>query len=202
MLDLGTYLYRLSKKYPKIIRSTTKKLWTAFVQNKRIPTHNQVQNILARIEDSNLHVPIQDRIWKICTNKKYSTCTLHILHINPIACPRPRITKYGRAYMTKKYVDYKNDLINQLQKYEPISGKLIFDVDFYFYNKNKAYGYHKSRPDIDNLLKGVFDAYQQAKIIEDDQNIVGVISNKYWSHTPKITVTIYKLQENHENNST
>lgn len=113
--------------------------------------------------------------------------------ITPI--PAPRLTR--NMYWTKiakRYFAYKDELyfnLNQQGVYE-LPG--ILDVDFYMpmakswtvAKRNKFNGHpHRSRPDSDNLLKGVMDA-----LGTPDAHVWFPLSKKVWGETGMIVLNI------------
>lgn len=113
-----------------------------------------------------------------------------IINKEPIACPRPRITRFG-SYYPKKYQDYKDYLkyyltsLN-LEKFEnkPLYLKIVFNIKIpeSFSKKKKLElngTYVIKKPDIDNYLKSVMDGMNDI-IYKDDSQIVSInIIKKY-----------------------
>ena len=67
---------------------------------------------------------------------------------------------------------------------ETYSGKFFLQCDFYHVRKNPG--------DIDNLLKAVLDALQDAKIIENDRNCVGISSTLNQSDDNYVVIELYE----------
>ena len=112
----------------------------------------------------------------------------YTLSIEPYPTSRPRLGKHG-AYNTSKYTKYKNDLIFLIKALAIPKGDYSYvRVNFYFpYPSSEA---KKNRIDnapmrykyeVDNLIKGLFDALQQAEVVEDDRIIAGVYAEKLFT---------------------
>ena len=112
------------------------------------------------------------------------------LHIKPEPCPRPRFSKWSGAYMPKSYRAYQKRIGALLDGLPKIDGLMEVDAHFYFATQNHPFGYHCNQKDIDNLLKGLFDAFQQFGLISDDKYIHTSRGIKYWYPTNKIHVKI------------
>jgi Holliday junction resolvase RusA-like endonuclease len=106
----------------------------------------------------------------------------------PVACPRPRVTKTGHAFMPAKYKAYKAQAVSELQaqwELEPIK-KGCRVVVFYIFQRPKSTPkkqtkrkHKKTKPDIDNLQKSTFDALVQAGVLHDDNVIYEIRATKF-----------------------
>jgi Holliday junction resolvase RusA-like endonuclease len=110
------------------------------------------------------------------------------LHINPVPCPRPRITKKGWAYYPPKYKAWRNDaedlLIEMRDSFDwkhplPLSIKLEVNAVFVC-RRPKTTKLSHPKPDIDNYLKALLDA-GNAVIWEDDHLVTTVRASKQWA---------------------
>ena len=131
----------------------------------------------------------------------------------PVAKARPRL-RYGNlgAYTPQKTIDYeelvRTEYIRQVKEYRSKPAfeqnecvKLVVDA-YYAIPKNEGkkkilYMLSKiirpvKKPDWDNVGKIVSDALNKLAFY-DDQQIVSATVNKYYSKTPRIEVTLYKL---------
>lgn len=54
---------------------------------------------------------------------------------------------------------------------------------------------HTSRPDLDNLAKGLIDRLVALRFMEDDGQIAQLTLSKFWSSNPGIQVTISAFGE-------
>ena len=86
---------------------------------------------------------------------------------------------------------------------------IALDVDFCFpFPKSTPkkeiihFAYHKSRPDLDNLIKAVGDSLTQSNFWKDDSLIADLHLKKYRVVTdPTVTITIRKLDDMNNSNS-
>lgn len=190
-------LKRLDYEYPNLSKVTKKPLWYHWLDGDRTPNGKQMMKIIKTISES----PYQINIWKkvillslLGERERLKFDDIYIFDVHPLACPRPRFTKYGRPYMPPKYVLWKKEIIRQIKDRKlPFYDKPIsMDIEFWFYSENKAWGYHIQRPDIDNLIKGLLDAMQDGEMIQDDCIVHTIRATKFWSYEPKIIVKIKK----------
>lgn len=113
-----------------------------------------------------------------------------IINKEPIACPRPRVSKFG-VYYPKKYQDYKDYLkyyltLLNLNKFEdkPLYLNIVFNIQIpNSLSKKKKLElngtYVIKKPDIDNYLKSVMDAMNSI-VYKDDSQISSInIIKKY-----------------------
>ena len=126
------------------------------------------------------------------------------LNLEPIACPRPRVSKFG-VYYHKKYQDYKDYLkyyltsLN-LNKFDdkPLYLNIIFNIQIpKSLSKKKKLElngqYIIKKPDIDNYLKSVMDA-MNGIIYKDDSQISSIsIIKKYVIENPNTEININYL---------
>jgi len=80
------------------------------------------------------------------------------LPLEPTACPRPKVTKYG-TYYPKKYKEFLRKARFALAGLEPVHE---MDICFVIKRpKNMKKGTriaHTKKPDLDNLCKSIFDS--------------------------------------------
>jgi Holliday junction resolvase RusA-like endonuclease len=113
----------------------------------------------------------------------------------PLAKPRmTRADTWKKRPVVLKYWAYKDDIKAWARKNDFKLGCEIF-CKFYIpmpksWSKKKkekfAGSYHQSRPDVDNLLKGLMDA-----LLEEDSHVYSVVSQKLWDYEGRIE--FYKL---------
>lgn len=123
------------------------------------------------------------------------------IKIKPQPAPRPRVTRWG-TYNDPKYTDYK-ELVKSIAKKcikEPLSGAIALEVYFIFevpksWNKAKKESakYHISKPDIDNLQKGIMDGLSGIAY-KDDSQVSYMIAKKEYGVENKIMINIYELE--------
>lgn len=130
------------------------------------------------------------------------------LPLQPTACPRPRVSKFG-TYYPKTYKDFVKrassfieavyaDQIGLLQE-EPLEIECIFIFNRPDYMHAKKYPAervaHTKRPDVDNLVKAINDVLQATGVIKDDSQIYYLSCRKYYSakeEGPSINIEIKK----------
>jgi len=97
--------------------------------------------------------------------------------IKPKAAPRPRVTKFG-TYNDKDYTDWKKglNLLARTQIKKPLEGAVFVKMEFFYEipkswskKKKESAKWHKSKPDIDNLIKSVLDGLNGVAFIDDAQ---------------------------------
>lgn len=107
------------------------------------------------------------------------------------AIPKPRMTqrdKWAKRPIVVKYFSYKDSLNSLALKNDFKLPDTNCKIDFLFKAKSaKLIGMpHKKKPDIDNLLKAVFDCLKK-----HDQTIYNISASKYYSNDDMIIFTIY-----------
>ena len=130
------------------------------------------------------------------------------LPLQPTACPRPRVSKFG-TYYPKTYKDFvkrasgfieavHSNQIGLLQD-EPLEIECIFIFNRPDYMHTKKYPAervaHTKRPDVDNLVKAINDVLQATGVIKDDSQIYYLSCKKYYSakdEGPSINIEIKK----------
>ena len=125
---------------------------------------------------------------------------------NPVSCPRARVTRWGTFY-PKKYKNAKQDysiqIRNQLNKYGflQFSGCVQLHVEFVHKRpkalKGESRHYKHTRPDVDNLVKSVFDALTASGAIKDDSQVVLLTAVDLYGRRdedPHILIEISQIQ--------
>lgn len=121
--------------------------------------------------------------------------------IKPMPAPRPRVTKNG-TYNAKEYTKYKEAIrlayVSKNKGY-PIESAMFMRIDFFFEipkswskKKKEAAKWHTSRPDTDNLVKGVKDALNGVAY-KDDSQVCYVVARKQYAHTSGIKIEIESI---------
>ena len=120
--------------------------------------------------------------------------TEYVFMIDPVAKPRmTRKDKWAKRNCVVNYWRYKGDLISLAKE---IDFKLpdVFAVEFYIPFPKSYIGDQKERllnrphqmkPDVDNLLKGLFDAFNIR-----DQSIHFVLVRKIWAVRGSIRIIV------------
>ena len=133
---------------------------------------------------------------------------------NPIPQARHRHFKFGvydpckkdkEHFLSKAFKNYNyNNEFNHLPRLDPLYVKIIFHLKRpkYHYGTGRNTGKLKEKykdisfnkkPDIDNLVKFVFDALQGHNgFYLDDSQIIQIIAEKQYSETPHTSIWIYE----------
>ena len=126
----------------------------------------------------------------------------------PQAQARARFARMGnfvKTYDPKKCKDYKADVRYQVMYASPVlmEGPLTMIVDFWMPRpkahygakglKEKAPSFHTSKPDIDNMLKGIFDAVRGV-LWKDDTQVAVCVATKKYGETTGIKIVIQEAQ--------
>lgn len=120
-----------------------------------------------------------------------------ILPIKPVAKARPRLGRNGHAFTPKKTKDFEEEVA---RLYRGAGGRmhdgaLSVQVLFIYATplKRKLGTDKTTRPDIDNLLKGLFDGLTGVAM-QDDAQIVCVKARKLWGEYDAIKLIIEKVR--------
>lgn len=129
-----------------------------------------------------------------------------VLYGDPMACPRPRVTRGGSAYMPKKYKDWQAMAIIKIQtaapSIYPCTDPCILECSFVYKRpkrlKKGPITIKQTRPDLDNLIKSICDLLQAAGVIRDDGLIYRIIASKHYGATgadPHTTIKVVKIPQ-------
>lgn len=121
--------------------------------------------------------------------------------IKPMPAPRPRVTRNG-TYNDPKYTNYKKAIALYCQRIfgvseKPIAMHLIFLFDIpksWSKTKKDSAIWHTSRPDIDNLQKGVMDSLNGIAYVDDAQ-VCYLSAKKQYSEKSGIEIEIIELKQ-------
>ena len=134
-----------------------------------------------------------------------------VIEGTPVGKGRPRVASRGsfaHAYTPKKTKNYEKLIQNNyLSNYTyedmlkgPIKAKLMeyFPIPESLSKKKKEelsnnFEKHTKKPDIDNVIKTVFDALNNVAF-EDDSNIVELTAKKLYSNNPRIELTLSEVK--------
>lgn len=120
--------------------------------------------------------------------------------IEPVEQARPRATRMGkgiRLYDPKKVSVYKK---------EPLTGPLVVSLKFYRHIQSsiskkerelRIKGAHRPivKPDTDNYIKSTLDGLN-GLLWEDDNQIVKIVAEKYYSDHPRVEIEVQGVKEN------
>ena len=121
-----------------------------------------------------------------------------IVYIEPIACPRPRVTRQGRTYYPVKYKNWIKDMRERLKDMSVPDGALHVELTF-IVKRPKAMRkgkrvIHIKRPDLDNMVKAILDALP----IPDDAVVCSITAKKFYGATgedPQIEILISSAEQ-------
>lgn len=142
-----------------------------------------------------------------------------IIPIEPKPQSRPRFSKWG-TYEDPKMMKWRKEVTNYIiQNYDGdyFDGAISVDVTFYMKapqslskeptqrakatTKEKFSKFvneliwHDKKPDIDNLIKAVFDSISKAEIVWKDDNLVcDLHARKLYSPNPRIEMEIKQIE--------
>lgn len=115
--------------------------------------------------------------------------------VAPVAKERPRFTKAGSVYTPTKTAVFEKTIrilaAKQMRdnRYLTLSGPLVVDVIFQVCKPKSAGRSHPTvKPDIDNLIKSLFDSLNGVAW-EDDAQVCSIHCTKAYGE-PKITIRI------------
>ena len=127
-----------------------------------------------------------------------------IVKMNPVAKGRPRFTKSGRTY-TPKRTKEATDVIakkisenrgEQIEKGVPVSLYCKFMCKRPTSMGKGDRVLKTTKPDVDNYLKLVMDACNQAQVWVDDSQVVEVLAQKWYCadyQEPEVQIQISRL---------
>ena len=135
-----------------------------------------------------------------------------IFNIEPVEQARPRATKTWkgiRLYDPKKVSTYKKQLGMMCKfqyKDKPLAGPLIVSLKFYRHIQSsiskkerelRITGAHRPivKPDTDNYIKSTLDGLN-GLLWEDDNQIVKIVAEKYYSEQPRVEIEVEELETN------
>ena len=113
-----------------------------------------------------------------------------------------RISPYIHHYTKNEVIAYHNRLAYHLLRYrpeKPLTGPVGLYITWMFpTDKKKDWGRPKTtRPDLDNMAKGILDVLTELKFWKDDNQVVELCLVKYWS-SPEGAGTFINLYYDHD----
>lgn len=122
--------------------------------------------------------------------------------LEPVPCPRPRMTRFGAIYYPAKYSHWKAaasriipGLLWDAGLHSPINTEVQVSLHF-FATRPRTTKLSYPKPDIDNYCKSVLDALN-GHAWEDDSQVIYLHASKAWAppNTPgHIQVVIAPLK--------
>ncbi len=108
------------------------------------------------------------------------------LDMEPIPCPRPKVSRSGRVFYPGRYSNWKSranmmlgPVLASAGILRPWRGPLMLSVDFYV-ARPKTTQLDYPHPDIDNYVKSIMDALT-GLAWEDDRQVVALRATKNWN---------------------
>ena len=120
--------------------------------------------------------------------------------VKPKAAPRPRVTKFG-TYNNTDYTQWKNGLsmLAKSRFKKPLEENIYLKIDFFFeipksWSKTKKdnAGWHNLKPDIDNLIKSIMDAFNGI-VYKDDGQVVLIQARKQYATCNGVKIEIEEI---------
>jgi Holliday junction resolvase RusA-like endonuclease len=128
-----------------------------------------------------------------------------IMGVKPMGAVRMTRRGLYKSKTAQRYLDYKTYLQHsmaiQMKRKEPLNNPLHVNIKFFMpipdskkkgKIKTKEGNFHVSKPDIDNIVKGVFDAANSV-VWKDDNLVVSVKASKIYSDEQGIELEVYEL---------
>lgn len=124
---------------------------------------------------------------------------IYVFNIDPMGAPRmSQRDRFKPSKAVKKYIAFQKQVKEQANT---LRFRMSDTLDIIFYiampaswsNKKKmimAGKPHKSKPDLDNLVKAFVDSYyyEKGKKTSEDSTIYRLNAQKYWDFTGKIEI--------------
>ena len=114
----------------------------------------------------------------------------YTIMVKPMACPRPRFTKFGRPYNPIEYTKWKQRIAEIVSTWDSYLFPIELDMEFHFVTKSAIWGPHDKKPDIDNLTKAFMDGAQLGGLYADDCQVYKITASKFYSYQEMIKVTV------------
>lgn len=168
-------------------------IWDEIMNEGRIPTFGALERIVSFLggESKTKQNIVRELLWESIKETQALSKVLNvILHIKPMAAPRPRFG-YNRTYMPKGYQKWKKEVGELIRPFGRITGPISIDVEYHFKAPSgSTWGYHTKRMDIDNLDKSLLDAFQDCGFIEDDKFVHSLSSKKFYTWQNAIIISL------------
>ena len=121
-----------------------------------------------------------------------------IINIAPKACPRPRVTRQGRAYYPMNYKVWIKEMRERISDMSIPEGSIHVDLVFVVKRpkrlKTGGREIHSKRPDLDNMIKAVLDALP----IKDDAVVSSLTAAKFYASSeeePSIEINVISTEK-------
>lgn len=124
-----------------------------------------------------------------------------VVDVKPRGQARPRVTRRG-TYKIDADVEYEGVIrlaaSNAMKGEEPMAGPIRVSMHFACQiplsyspkaQSERFNAIHTMKPDIDNMVKSVFDA-MNGVVYNDDAQVFSVNAAKSWAYKPSVIVTV------------
>ncbi|KKO51132.1 RusA family crossover junction endodeoxyribonuclease [Paenibacillus sp. DMB20] len=128
------------------------------------------------------------------------------VNVPPMGAVRMTQRSKWKNRSAQSYLQYKSVVGYAAKKHfvEPINGPVATEIDFYYpvpksWSKKekdralKGETFPTVKPDIDNVVKGIFDSLNKIAW-EDDNRVVALITRKYYSTQPRIVIKVWEVE--------
>ncbi|MNW48662.1 Endodeoxyribonuclease RusA [compost metagenome] len=128
------------------------------------------------------------------------------VNITPMGAVRMTQRSKWKNPSAQNYLTYKTKIGYLARKKfdKPLSGPVGTEIGFYYpvpqsWSKKKRDEALKGKlfpivkPDIDNCVKGIFDALNKIAW-QDDNRVVALITRKYYSERPRIVIKVWEVE--------
>tara|TARA_R110002020_G_scaffold189631_2_gene388915 strand:+ start:399 stop:995 length:597 start_codon:yes stop_codon:yes gene_type:complete len=171
----------------------TKPIWNEIMEENRIPTVRALEQIIVYLggESQTKRNIIRYLLWESIKETQSLSKTMNlVLHIKPMAAPRPRFS-FNRTYMPQTYTQWKKQVGVLMEPFGRIVGPCSIDVEYHHKAPSgTTWGYHTRTKDIDNMDKSLLDALQDCEFIDNDKNVHTLNSQKVYSWQNAIIITL------------
>lgn len=192
MMSFREWFFNLMEAKKENFKNWQKSSMKTYKEGK-LPNHQKAMHIVETAGDSITEKEaIKKQLFKLLVNQRtpgrYKSD--YILMVSPMACPRPRFTKFGKPYNPVEYTNWKKRVAEMVSLWNNYMFPIEIELEFHFVSKNAIWGPHAKRPDVDNLSKAFLDAAQLGGLFQDDSQVYKLTATKFYSYQEMIKVTI------------
>lgn len=117
-----------------------------------------------------------------------------IIPIEPVACPRPRVSKHGVYYPSNYKTYLKNASLFIKPPKTPLESFCGFSGTFYLPTPKTPTHAAPVRPDIDNMVKAALDLLVMRGVLKDDGIVLEIKARKLYADFPQSEIEIYPVE--------
>ena len=158
-----------------------------------LPTHKKAMKIVETAGDSITEKEaIKRQLFALLVNERTPARykKSYTIMAKPMACPRPRFTRFGRPYNPIEYTKWKKRIAEMVSLWDSYIFPIELELEFHFVTQAAIWGPHGKKPDVDNLVKAFMDAAQLGGLFKDDCQVYKITASKFYSYQPMIKVTV------------